>query len=119
MNLKLLPSRITNRSPGWTIHIDDGHVSYEFQPDLKNCSIQDVANAILKMMKQCPKCKRENYVLNVMLDICTWCGYTTKAEEPTRRQTATEQVCGSEAERRIDEKHSDPTAGISESPKQK
>jgi hypothetical protein len=25
----------------------------------------------------CPKCKRENYALNVNSGICTWCGYNT------------------------------------------
>jgi len=27
------------------------------------------------MMLRCPKCGRENYVLNVMAGICAWCGY--------------------------------------------
>lgn len=26
-------------------------------------------------MFRCPKCDRENYVMNVMNGICTWCGY--------------------------------------------
>ena len=26
-------------------------------------------------MYRCPKCGRENYVFNVTLGICTWCGY--------------------------------------------
>lgn len=72
-------------------------------------------------LEVCPKCGKENYILNVLTGVCTWCRFdanATKAEEPGKRQTATEQVCGSEAERRTDEKHSDPTAGISESPKQ-
>ncbi len=26
-------------------------------------------------MDRCPKCHRENYCMNVLLGICTWCGY--------------------------------------------
>lgn len=26
-------------------------------------------------MHRCPNCGRENYVFNVNLGICTWCGY--------------------------------------------
>ncbi len=26
-------------------------------------------------MNRCPKCNRENYCMNVLRGICTWCGY--------------------------------------------
>jgi len=27
------------------------------------------------LLLRCPKCGKENYALNVMKGICTWCGY--------------------------------------------
>ena len=27
------------------------------------------------LLMRCPKCKRENYAINVVSGICTWCGY--------------------------------------------
>ncbi len=26
-------------------------------------------------LERCPKCGRENYIMNVLLGICTWCGF--------------------------------------------
>lgn len=31
-------------------------------------------------MERCPKCGRENYCMNVLLGICTWCGYDANKE---------------------------------------
>lgn len=31
---------------------------------------------------RCPKCGRENYILNVSLGICTWCGYNANLDYP-------------------------------------
>jgi len=31
-------------------------------------------------MVRCPKCDAENYVMNVALGICTWCGYDVNKE---------------------------------------
>jgi hypothetical protein len=28
-----------------------------------------------KLCERCPECKRENYALNVLSGICTWCGW--------------------------------------------
>ncbi len=30
---------------------------------------------------RCPKCKRENYAMNVMSGICTWCGFDANADK--------------------------------------
>lgn len=35
-------------------------------------------------MYRCPKCKRENYILNVTLGICTWCGYDANKDYPVK-----------------------------------
>jgi len=34
-----------------------------------------------KLLIRCPKCKRENYALNVASGICTWCGYDVNKKE--------------------------------------
>ncbi len=31
-------------------------------------------------LERCPKCGRENYIMNVLLGICTWCGYDANKE---------------------------------------
>lgn len=31
-------------------------------------------------MDRCPKCNRENYCMNVLRGICTWCGYDANKE---------------------------------------
>lgn len=36
----------------------------EYYPDTKDL-----------LMLRCPKCGKENYALNVLSGICTWCGY--------------------------------------------
>jgi hypothetical protein len=32
-------------------------------------------------MTRCPKCNKENYALNVISGICTWCGYQATEED--------------------------------------
>jgi ssDNA-binding Zn-finger/Zn-ribbon topoisomerase 1 len=32
-------------------------------------------------LTRCPECKKENYALNILLGICTWCGYDANEEE--------------------------------------
>ena len=36
----------------------------EYYPDTKDL-----------LLTRCPKCGRENYVMNVLSGTCTWCGY--------------------------------------------
>lgn len=36
-------------------------------------------------MYRCPKCKRENYILNVTSGICTWCGYNANKDYPIKQ----------------------------------
>lgn len=31
-------------------------------------------------MFRCPKCNKENYVMNVSTGICTWCGYDARPD---------------------------------------
>lgn len=31
-------------------------------------------------LKRCPKCGRENYIMNVLLGRCTWCGFDANKE---------------------------------------
>lgn len=31
-------------------------------------------------MFRCPKCDKENYVMNVRTGICTWCGYDARPD---------------------------------------
>lgn len=38
--------------------------SVEYYPDTKDL-----------LLLRCPKCEKENYALNVVKGICTWCGY--------------------------------------------
>lgn len=33
-------------------------------------------------LTRCPLCERENYAMNVMSGICTWCGFSTKDALP-------------------------------------
>lgn len=33
------------------------------------------------LLMRCPKCNRENYALNVIDGICTWCGYNAHKDE--------------------------------------
>lgn len=37
-------------------------------------------NNEIKMLERCPKCGKENYILNVLTGICTWCGYDINKE---------------------------------------
>ena len=37
-------------------------------------------------MERCPKCGRENYCMNVLLGICTWCGYDANKEYKSNSQ---------------------------------
>ena len=39
---------------------------------------------------RCPKCSRENYIMNVLSGQCTWCGY--KAKEEDVREEPTDQA---------------------------
>lgn len=32
-------------------------------------------------MTRCPKCDKENYCLNVLSGVCTWCGFDANEEE--------------------------------------
>lgn len=32
-------------------------------------------------MRRCPKCEKQNYIMNVPLGICTWCGYEATEED--------------------------------------
>lgn len=34
---------------------------------------------------RCPKCDRENYALNVLTGICTWCGYNAHKDETIKK----------------------------------
>ena len=36
----------------------------------------------LKPLYRCPKCKKENYCMNVLRGICTWCGFDVNKEQP-------------------------------------
>lgn len=36
-------------------------------------------------MYRCPKCKLENYIMNVNLGICTWCGYNANHDYPPNK----------------------------------
>lgn len=38
-------------------------------------------------LTRCPKCKKENYVMNVSSGICTWCGYDSKTSPLATSQT--------------------------------
>lgn len=39
-----------------------------------------------ELMIRCPKCKQENYMLNVSAGICTWCGFENPfIEEPENK----------------------------------
>lgn len=31
-------------------------------------------------MYRCPKCNKENYIFNIPLGICTWCGYNANLD---------------------------------------
>lgn len=31
-------------------------------------------------LSRCPKCHRENYILNVLSGRCTWCGYDANVD---------------------------------------
>ncbi len=33
-------------------------------------------------LTRCPECHKENYAMNVLTGICTWCGFDVNAEEP-------------------------------------
>lgn len=35
-------------------------------------------------MHRCPKCRRENYILNVTTGRCTWCGYNANEDYPVK-----------------------------------
>lgn len=35
---------------------------------------------------RCPKCDRENYALNVLTGICTWCGYNAHKDETIKER---------------------------------
>lgn len=37
-------------------------------------------------MYRCPKCNRENYIMNVRLGICTWCGYNANLDYPSKQK---------------------------------
>lgn len=43
-------------------------------------------------MFRCPKCDKENYIMNVRTGICTWCGYDARSDyQPGyNKQTNTE-----------------------------
>jgi len=32
-------------------------------------------------LERCPECDRENYAMNVIAGICTWCGFNANATE--------------------------------------
>lgn len=34
-----------------------------------------------KPLIRCPKCHKENYILNAWTGICTWCGYDNNKRE--------------------------------------
>lgn len=31
-------------------------------------------------LQRCPECDRENYIMNVALGVCTWCGFNANKE---------------------------------------
>lgn len=35
----------------------------------------------IKQLVRCPKCNRENYVLNIIIGVCTWCGFDVNKED--------------------------------------
>ena len=39
---------------------------------------------------RCPKCHKENYALNVMSGICTWCGYDINKDKRNETSHDTE-----------------------------
>lgn len=43
---------------------------------LKNGVMQESDGTLL--LVRCPKCGRENYAPNVVLGICTWCGFNAR-----------------------------------------
>ena len=38
------------------------------------------------LLIRCPKCGRENYVMNVWRGVCTWCGYDAHELIPKEEQ---------------------------------
>lgn len=43
------------------------------------------------LLTRCPKCKRENYLLNVQSGICTWCGYDAHQDPSLNQQKRNEE----------------------------
>lgn len=39
-------------------------------------------------MTRCPKCQRENYALNVLSGICTWCGHDANMKDEGDKENA-------------------------------
>lgn len=35
---------------------------------------------------RCPKCNRENYLMNVTAGVCTWCGYNANTDEELKNK---------------------------------
>lgn len=42
-------------------------------------------------MCRCPKCHKENYIMNVLSGRCTWCGYDANKDYPARPVDAKKQ----------------------------
>lgn len=40
---------------------------------------------------RCPKCNRENYMLNVRSGVCTWCGYNANNDDELKQELETLQ----------------------------
>lgn len=39
-----------------------------------------------RALVKCPECEGENYACNVLIGICTWCGFNINQENNERRQ---------------------------------
>lgn len=40
------------------------------------------------LLMRCPRCKRENYALEVISGYCVWCGYNTHKDEELKKKIA-------------------------------
>ena len=56
--------------------------SDEICPDCSGAGGQPATTAVRQTG---PKCKRENYILNVALGICTWCGFKNPLKTSSER----------------------------------